>query len=100
VTLLRLALSIPFGINDTTKGTITKSTIDILDTTIDGGAFWAKCILAFDKEKLDELICLSTDGLGKVGTHLILPLLLAGQMWDSPSLCKVSGVGNDEEDKA
>ena len=38
---LPLALSIPFGVYDTTKGTITKSSMDILDTTIKDGAFWA-----------------------------------------------------------
>ena len=48
LTLLPLALLIPYGIGDTTNGTITKSTIDILNTTIDGGAFWAKCLISYD----------------------------------------------------
>ena len=59
VTLLPLALLIPFRIDDTTKSTITKSTIDILDTTIDGGAFWAKHIIVFNQAQSDEHIRLS-----------------------------------------
>jgi hypothetical protein len=35
-----------------------------------------------------------------VSNHLILPRLLNRQSWDQPSTCKVSPVGNDEEDKA
>ena len=100
VMLLPLALPIPFGLNTTTKGTISESTINILNTTINGGTFWAKCILAFNQAQLDELIRLSANGLDKVGNHLILPRLAAGQTWGSPALCKVSCVGNDEEDKA
>jgi hypothetical protein len=46
---LPLTLPIPFGIDDTAKGTITEATQDILDTTILDGAFWATCILAYDK---------------------------------------------------
>ena len=38
--------------------------------------------------------------LGKVGSHLILPRLLNGQSWGYPSNCKVSVVGDDNEDKA
>jgi hypothetical protein len=38
---LPLALPIPFGVNDTTKGTLSESSMDILDTTNTDGAFWA-----------------------------------------------------------
>ena len=36
---LPLALPIPFGIDDTTKGTLTKSSMDIIDTTVKNGTF-------------------------------------------------------------
>jgi hypothetical protein len=68
VMLLPLALPIPFKIDDTTKGTTTESTIDILDTTIDGGAFWAKCILSYDQAQSDELARLSIDTLARLIT--------------------------------
>jgi hypothetical protein len=97
---LPLALPIPFGIDDTAKGTITEATQDILDTTISDGAFWATCILAYDKANTDELVHHTTDGIGKIGNRLILPRLLAGQSWGYPPTCKVSAVGDDEEDEA
>ena len=46
---LPLSLPIPFGIHDTAKGNITESTLDILDTMVTDGAFWARCILTHDK---------------------------------------------------
>ena len=49
---------------------------------------------------MDELICLSTDGLGKVGNCLILPPLQAGQTWGSLSLYKVFSDGDDKDDEA
>ena len=76
---LPLALPIPFGVDDTAKGTITKATRDILDTTILDVAFWATCILAYDKACMDELVRRTNDGIGKIGNRLILPCLLAGQ---------------------
>jgi hypothetical protein len=97
---LPLALPIPFGIDDTAKGTITEATQDILDTTISDGAFWASCILAYDKASTDELVRRTTDGIGKIGNRLILPRLLAGQSWGHPPACKVSAVSDDEEDEA
>jgi hypothetical protein len=97
---LPLALRIPFGIDDTAKGTITEATQDILDTRILDGAFWATCILAYDKTCTDELVCHTTDGIGKIGIRLILPRLLMGQSWGYPPSCKVSAVGDDEEDEA
>jgi len=96
---LPLALPIPFQVDDTTKCTINESSIDILDTTIDCGAFWAHCILAYDQAHSDKLIRRSTEGLGTVGNHLILPNLFTGQTWGSPSCFKVSVVGGDEEDE-
>jgi hypothetical protein len=82
------------------KGTINESSTDILDTTIDGGAFWTHCILAHDQAHADELIPRSAKGLDKVGNCLILPRLLVKQTWGSPSHCKVSVIGDDEEDEA
>jgi len=78
---LPLALPIPFGVEDTTKGTITEATQDILDTTILHGAFWATCILAYDKACKDKLVRRTMDSIGKIGNRLILPRLLAGQSW-------------------
>jgi hypothetical protein len=46
---LPLSLPIPFGVNDTTKGTVSESSLVILDTTITDGAFWARCLLALDQ---------------------------------------------------
>jgi hypothetical protein len=97
---LPLALPIPFGIDDTAKGTITEATQDILDTTILDGAFWATCILAYDRACTDELVRCTTDGIDKIGNRLILPCLLVSQSWGYPPSCKVSAVGNDEQDKA
>jgi hypothetical protein len=102
VALLPFALPIPFGVNDMTKakGIINESSIDILDTTIDGGAFWAHCILIHNQVHADKLTRCYGDGLRKIGPCLILHRLLAGQTWGSPSHCRVSVVGDDEEDKA
>ena len=50
--LLPMAIPIPFGMEDTAKGTIFKSTIDTLDTTIGGGAFWAQYIIHFNHIQL------------------------------------------------
>jgi hypothetical protein len=36
---LPLSLPIPFGVNNTTKGTVSESSLDILDTTVMDGAF-------------------------------------------------------------
>ena len=74
--------------------------MDILDTTILDRAFWAKCVLAYNKAQTDELVRRTANGIGKIGNHLILPRLLAGQSWGYPSVCKVSAVGDDEEDEA
>ena len=97
---LPLTLPIPFGINDTTKGTISESSIDILDTMAENGTFWDRCILAYDKAHSDELVCCIAEGIGKLGNHLILPRLLPGQSWGSPTTCKVSTVGNSKEGEA
>lgn len=64
---LPLALPILFGIDDMTKGTIAKSVMDVLATTIDGGAFWAKCITGFDNMKSNELVRVASYCPGKVG---------------------------------
>ena len=76
---LPLSLPIPFGIHDTTKGPLTEASMDILDTTVMDGAFWACCLLAHNKTQFDELVRCTTEGIGKVGNHLILPRLLNGQ---------------------
>ena len=69
IVLMPMALTIPFGIDDTTKGTITIATLDAFDTTIPGGAFRAGHIIAFDLAKYDKLVCLSTnDSLGNILT--------------------------------
>ena len=82
--LLPTALPIPFGINTTTRGTVTEVTLDVLDTTFSGGAFWAHRFIVFNTTQYTELVHLSTnDGLGKVSTQLILPLLSVGQFWDT-----------------
>ena len=72
--------------------------MDILDTTITDGAFWALCILAHNKLRFDELVHCTSEGLGRIGNHLILPRLLTGQSWGQPSACKVSPVCDDEEE--
>ena len=97
---LPLVLPIPFGVNDTAKGTITEATQEILDTMVSDGAFWGTCILAYDKACTDELTRHTNDGIGKIGNHLILPRLLTGQSWGYLLTCKVSGVCNDKEDEA
>ena len=61
--------------------------------------FWARCILAHDKAHDDELRRCTTEGLGKVGSRLILPRLPNGQSWGYPSNCKVSAVGDDDKDE-
>jgi hypothetical protein len=53
---LPLSLPIPFGITDTAKGTVSEASLDILDTTMTDGAFWARCILAHNKAQFDELV--------------------------------------------
>ena len=69
---LPLALPIPFGIDDAAKGTITEATLDILDTMVLDGAFWAKCALTYDTAQPDKLIRRTADGIGKIGNCLIL----------------------------
>ena len=96
---LPLALPIPFGIDDAAKGTITEATLDILDTMVLDGAFWAKCVLTYDTAGPDKLIRRTADGIGKIGNHLILPHLLVGQSLGHPLTCKVSSIGDDKEDK-
>ncbi len=78
---LPLALPIPFGIDDTTKGTISESSLDILDMMVKNGVFWAHCILTYDKACSDNLVRCTAKGIGKLGNHLILPRLLTGQTW-------------------
>ena len=97
---LPLALPIPFSVNDTTKGTLSEASMDILDTTVTDGAFWARCLLAHNKPQFDELVHCTTDGIGKIGNRWILPRLLTRQSWDQPSACKVTPVGDDEEEEA
>jgi len=46
--------------------------MDILNTTVLDGAFWAKHILAYDKAQTNELIHRTADGIGKIGNRLIL----------------------------
>jgi hypothetical protein len=75
------SLPIPFGINDTSKGTLSESSMDILDTTVTDGAFWARCLLAHNMPQFDELICCTSEGIGIIGNRLILPRLLTGQSW-------------------
>jgi hypothetical protein len=67
---LPLTLLIPFDINDTTKGTITEASLDILDTTIQDGAFWACCILDHIATHSAELVCCTSEGLCKARNHL------------------------------
>ena len=95
-----LSLPIPYGANDTAKGKVTESTIDILDTTVADGVFWARCILDHNPVRYDELIRCTADGVGKVANRLILPRLHAGQSWGKPSSCKLTPVGEDEEEEA
>jgi hypothetical protein len=83
-----------------TKGKITESTMDILDTMVTDGAFWAGCVLAYDKACSNEIIRCTADGVGKIDNCLILPRLLTGQTWGHPLSCKVSAIGNDDKDKA
>ena len=97
---LPLALPIPFGVNDTAKGTLSESSMDILDTTVTDGAFWARCLLAHNQPQYDELIRCTTEGIGKISNRWILPRLLTGQSWGQPSACKVVPVGDDEEEEA
>jgi hypothetical protein len=97
---LPLSLPIPFGIHDTAKGTVTESTLDILDTTVTDGAFWARCILAHDMARGKELRRCTAEGLSKIGSRLILPRLPNGQSWGHPANCKVSAIGDDDEDEA
>jgi hypothetical protein len=58
---LPLYLPIPFVINDTTKGTITEASMDILNTNIKNGAFWTLCILEHDATCSDEPIRCTTN---------------------------------------
>ena len=82
IVLLPMALPIPFGIGNTAKGAIKEATVNILNTTISGGSFWACQITAYDSTQFDEVTRLANnDGLGKVSTRLILPCLSAGQAW-------------------
>ena len=97
---LPLALPIPYGATDTAKGTVSESNLDILDTTVPDGAFWARCLLQHDQARFDEIIRCTTEGLGKVGNRLILPRLHNGQSWGHPSSCKVTPIGDDDEDEA
>ncbi len=39
IVLLPMTLPIPFGIDDTAKGAINNTTVDILNTTVSGGSF-------------------------------------------------------------
>jgi hypothetical protein len=96
---LPLSLPIPFGINDTTKDTLSESSMDILDTTFMDGAFWAWCLLAHDKPRLDDLVHCTSEGIGRVGNRLILPRLLTGQSWGQPLACKVTLVSDDKEEE-
>ena len=48
IVFLLMALPIPFGIDDTAKGAINEVIVDILNTTVTGGSFWAFDITAFD----------------------------------------------------
>ena len=95
-----LSLPIPYGVTDTAKGTITESTMDILETTVTDGAFWARCLLAHDKTRYAELVRCTAEGVGKVANRLILPRLHTGQSWGQPSGCKLTPVGEEEEDEA
>ena len=97
---LPLSLPIPFGVNDTAKGTVSEASLDILDTTVAESAFWARCLTAYNKAQFDELVRCTPDGIGKVSNRAILPRLLNGQSWGQPSACKVSPVSDDEEDEA
>jgi hypothetical protein len=97
---LPLSLLIPFSIHITAKGTVTESTLDILDTTVTDGAFWALCILAHNKACDEELRRCTTEGLGKIGSRLILPRLPNSQSWGHPANCKRSAVGDDNDDEA
>jgi hypothetical protein len=97
---LPLSLPIPFGINDTTKGTLSKSSLDILGITVMDGAWWAWCLLAHNKPQFDKLVRCTSEGIGRIGNHLILPCLLTGQSWGQLLACKVTPVGDDEEDEA
>ena len=97
---LPLYLPIPFVINDTTKGTITEASMDILNTTIKNDTFRACCILEHDATCSDEPIRCTTNGLGKIMNCFILPRLLAGQSWGSLLSCKVAVVGNNDKVEA
>ncbi len=71
-----------FWIGDTAKGAINDTTVDILDTTVPGGSFWACHVTAYDPAQFDELLRLANnDGLGKVSARLIIPRLTSGQAW-------------------
>jgi hypothetical protein len=74
--------------------------MDILDTTVTDGAFWARCLLAHNKLQYDELIRCTSNGIGKIGNRFILPCLLTGQSWGQPLACKVIPIGDDEEEEA
>ena len=74
--------------------------MDIFDITVNNGAFWAHCILSYDSARSDKLVRCTAEGIGKLGNCLILPRLLPGQSWGSPTSCKVSAVGNGKEDEA
>ena len=74
--------------------------MDILDTTVTDGAFWARCLLAHNKPQFDELVRCTSEGIGKVGNRWILPRLLTWQSWGQPSACKVTPVGDDGEEEA
>ena len=101
IVLLLMALPIPFGIGDMAKGTINNTTVDILDTTVSGGSFWACQITAYDSMQFDKLTRLANnDGLGKVSARLIIPRLTSGQAWGTLPVTRVFGVGDNKEDKA
>jgi hypothetical protein len=96
VVFLLLALPIPIGISDTTKGTVNESSIDILDTTAND-AFWANCILTYDQACSDELIRCSVDGWqGRKPPHLTLPPWWADLGFPIP----LQHLRDNEEDKA
>ena len=61
IVLLPVALPIPFGIGDTAKGAINDTTVDILDTTVPCGSFWACHVIAHDPAQFDKLLRLANN---------------------------------------
>ena len=54
IVLLPLALPIPFGIGNTAKGAINDTTVDIFDTTVSGGSFWACKITEYNSTPIRQ----------------------------------------------